>query len=156
MKTYFNKLGKALIYFLFVSVLYIMLLSVLATILNGLVKNETIKSLLFLLIPVIAASIFTYKKRINHTDARRVFLKELGGAEFVWKVQIVQVLRSSDYKAEVAAFFTLMIPTFVLFAIKNILSAAVIVLVCIVGFVFIDLLLWFIVHFKWSSERLGK
>ena len=156
MKTYIIKLGKAIVYFLFVIVLYILLASVLATVLNGLVKNETIKSLLFLLIPAIAAAFFTYRKRIDHADIRRIYLKELENDEFIWKKEIVQVLCSSNYKAEVAAFITLMIPTFVVFAVKNILSAVIITLACVVGYIFIDLLLWFIVHFKWSSERMGK
>ena len=157
MKLYFRKLGKALLYLLFIGLLFILLNGVLATIVNGLVKSVQFAALLYLLIPVVGASVFTYKKRLSHADERREYLHRLGKEKFSFFTQLGWILRSNEYLAEIAAFFTLLLPVLVGIMVYTwqILGAIGVALYYTLFFAVIDLLLWFLVHRKWASERVS-
>ena len=158
MKLYFQKLGKALVYLLFIWLLSVLLDGVLATFLNVVAKdNPMLWSLLYLSVPVIGASIFTYKRRLSHADVRREYLHALGKEKFSIFPQLVWVLRSHDYLAEIAAFFTVFLPVLIgiLVTSSQILGSFLVAVYYTVIFAVIDLLLWFLVHRAWASERVS-
>ena len=158
MKLYFRKLGKGLLYLLFIWLLSALLDGVLATFLNIVAKdNPMLWSLLYLSVPVIGASIFTYKKRLTHADERREYLHRLEKDKFRFFPQLLWVLQSRDYLAELAAFFTVFVPVFIgmIVSSTNFSASLLAAVFYIVVFAVIDLLLWLFVHRAWASERVS-
>ncbi len=155
-KLYLQKLGKGILYFIFVILLYSLIGGVLMTVINAFIPWELLRSYCYLIVPVFLVALFTYKRRQNRTETRRAYLAELGEIPFSFGAELTKILKSGDFLAELAAFCTLMLVLFISNIVHNPISAIISLLTYLVFFLFIDVLIWLLLHRSWAGERIHK
>lgn len=155
MKIYFTKLGKGIGITVFVWLLLDMLLDFMITMINVVIPKSLplLRNLCYLALPVFFIALFTYLRRQNNGEMRRGYQDALDGSPFLFGKELIRVLKSSDFLAELAAFVTILIP---LSISGNVLNTVLIVLTYTLFFILIDAGIWLLLHRKWAKERLRK
>lgn len=157
MKIYFTKLGKGILYVLFINVLYNLLMDFLITAVNVIipVSLSLLRSFCYLALPVFFVSLFTYLRRQNNSEMRRHYQTVLGNTPFSLVPELLRVLRGREFLAESAAFVTLLLPITILSIFSDSLANSLLsALIYTVFFALIDAGIWLLLHHKWAKERL--
>lgn len=161
MKLYFNKLGKAVVFTLIVLLFQALTSNIIFTLTGLAIKNESIKSLLIILIPIIIMTIITHKRRINNYPKKLKYFDIMKDEKFSTRSDISDIFKSCEFKMEIIAFSTLMLPLFfsllsgleIKFVFKFILC---LITICVFIFIYliVDLSSWHMVHKVWITQRI--
>ena len=127
------------------------------------IKNDLMKALLFLAVPMAFVFIRVYRRRLENAELRRAYLKDLDGVETSLKKRIMYVLKSMDFRAEISAFATVLLLilayAFIVGGAKgyfwtNVLSFAISFVLYEGIYIIVDMIVWLIIHKKWYDEKI--
>ena len=127
------------------------------------IESNLLKALIFLAIPAIFVVIRIYRRRLENAELRRAYLNQITDQEVTWKQQLKYVLRSADFRAEIAAFATVLLLilsiAFLLGGAKgyfwtNMMSLFLSFVLYEGIYVIIDMICWLAVHRIWFKEKL--
>lgn len=158
-KLYFKKLFLALLLFLttFSALFVSFYLCYIIT------YSLEIKDLLSRTISIITTSVFNlifwYRFRLKNSVNREKYLSVLDG-EFVVKKDIILILKSKDYIAEILALLTLDLPLSLYAGIAEktpffplVIGTLLLIIISVISFSIIDIPLWLLVHKKWAKTK---
>lgn len=161
-KLYVKKLGSIALMSLVFFGIYFLATFLLQTFVNF-IESNLIKALIFLAIPAIFVVIRIYRRRLENAELRRAFLNQIADQEITWKQQLKYVLKSADFRAEIAAFATVLLLilsiVFLLGGAKgyfwtNMMSLFLSFVLYEGIYVIIDMICWLAVHRIWFKEKL--
>lgn len=122
-----------------------------------------IKDLLSRTISIIATLVFNlifwYRFRLKNSVNREKYLSVFDG-KFILKKDIILILKSKDYIAEILALLTLDLPLFLYvgIAVKTpffplVIGTFLLIIISVVSFSIIDITLWLLVHKRWAKTK---
>lgn len=111
-------------------------------------------------IPAIIILVMVYRRRIENAEIKRSYLKICDTPKLIWKNEMAHMLRLADFRGELAAFATVLLPILIAVGMESQAPwwadiMAGIVVFCLSEGIFLvfDLILWLAVHHKWQRER---
>lgn len=161
-KLYFNKIFLALILFLttFASLFVSFYACYIAC--SVLTQSLEIRGLLARTISIIATSVFNlifwYRLRLKNKVNRKKYLS-VSDSKFVFRKDIVLILKSKDYIAEIFTLVTFILPLFLYAGISEktpffplVIGTLLLIIISVVLFSIVDITLWLLVHKKWAKD----
>ena len=83
------------------------------------IRSGFLKSLIVLSVPFLAVAVTVYKRRAGNNTLRRGYLAALKARKFNLSREMVSVMKSRDFIAELLAFATVLIPGVIIITIKG-------------------------------------
>lgn len=157
-RLYFKKLLSVVVGFVLWAVIYFIGFNLLLTVSN-IFENQILYYFIVYGIPLIIILAIVFNRRAGNVDLKRSYKNAFDNSKPSLKEEIMYILKSSDFQAEILAFASFFIPFDIIVGFgaeipwwASIITAIVVLgaLVAICG-VF-DFILWTIVHINWRKK----
>ena len=160
-RLYFKKLLSYILYTAIIFLFYIIAANILIILVNSIFKDENLRNLAILVITIVFLVIVVFKRRQN-SSSKRPFYESLHEFDFKLKNDIFYIVKGMEWKAELFAFMTVLIPIFLALILEHveltityrIIRTILLFSIFVAIYIILNTAIWHFVHVKW--HRLVK
>lgn len=155
-KLYFKKIFWAILLITMILVIYYVGFNTLYTIANIFDKESPVWHIILFGIPALGSLFFLYCIRIGNREKRTQYVNDLRDDRFAVLKDVLYIIKSKDYMAEILALHTIALPLFLFAGINEktplipfLLGTIALIAISSIVFSIVDISLWLLVHKSW-------